>query len=131
MLITSYVFGDIFSYGESEYIFLASTSEQLYAAKILNKELTKEIEGAYQRALKSNNKVRQHALVYCYVILKTEDFAGQMASLAKTENTDFDILSKKLKVVLCQEDLLALRQEILESRLVPTKLQELILETNQ
>lgn len=128
MIITSYVFGEVFSYGGSEYIFLANTTEQLYAAKILNKELTIDIETAYKRALKSNNRIRQNALIYCYVILKTEDFVGQMASLAKTENTNFDILSKKSKVYLCREDLLALKKEILESRSVPIKLQELVSE---
>ena len=39
MIITSYVFGDIFSYQDDNYIFLASTSEQLFAAKIVKKEV--------------------------------------------------------------------------------------------
>lgn len=126
MIITSYVFGDIFSYQGHEYIFLASTSEQIYTAKILNKELTQEIESAYKRALKSGSPARERALVFCYVILKTEDFRGRMASLAKTENTNFDILSNKSAYRLYKEDLQALKKEILESRGVPIKLQELI-----
>jgi len=126
MIITSYVFGDIFSYQEDNYIFLASTSEQLFAAKILNKELTQKIESAYERALKSGSPARERALVFCYVILKTEDFRGQIASLAKTENTNFDILSNKSSYSLCIEDLQALKKEVLESHGVPIKLQELI-----
>lgn len=126
MIITSYVFGDIFSYQGGEYIFLASTAEQLYAAKILNKELTKEIESAYKKALKSGSRARERALVFCYIILKTEDFKGRMASLAKTENENFDVLSNKSSYCLWQEDLQALKKEILESHEVPIKLQELI-----
>ena len=126
MIITSYVFGDIFSYRGDEYIFLANTSEQLFAAKILNKELTQEIVSAYKRALKSGSPARERALVFCYVELKTEDFRGQIASLAKTENTDFDILSNKSSYTLCREDLQALKKEILESHGVSIKLQELV-----
>lgn len=126
MIKTSYSFGDIFSFQGSEYIFLAKTSEQLYAAKILNKELTREIESAYKKALKSGSQARERALVFCYITLKTEDFKGRIASLAKTENTNFDVLSNKSSYCLCQEDLQALKKEILESHGVPIKLQELI-----
>lgn len=126
MIITSYVFGDIFSYQDDEYIFLANTSEQLFAAKILNKELTQKIISAYKRALKSGSLARERALVFCYVELKTEDFRGQIASLAKTENTNFDILSNKSSYSLCKEDLQALKKEVLESHGVPIKLQELM-----
>lgn len=126
MIITSYVFGDIFSYQDDEYIFLANTTEQLFAAKILNKELTQEIVSAYKKALKSGSPARERALVFCYVELKTEDFRGRIASLAKTENTNFDILSNKSSYTLCREDLQTLKKEILESHGVPIKLQELV-----
>lgn len=126
MIITSYVFGDIFSYQNENYIFLANTTEQLFAAKILNKELTQEIVLAYKKALKSGSSARERALVFCYVELKTEDFRGQIASLAKTENTNFDILSNKSSYSLCREDFQALKKEILESHGVPIKLQELV-----
>ena len=37
----SFAFGDVFQYGDNEFIFLVDTEDVTYAARILNKELTK------------------------------------------------------------------------------------------
>lgn len=121
---TSLLFGDIFLYDDGEYVFLAATADQIYAAKILDKELTKRIENCCLKAI-SNNKERVLRLpLYCYVILTTEEVQDRMATLAKTDGYSFEKVIKKLPFTLNEKDKKGIYQEISQSRSVSLRLKE-------
>lgn len=125
MKLTSYIFGDVFIFQNAEYIFLAATTDEIYAAKILTPELTKKIEAQSVRAEQNGLPAKNRALVYCYVLLKSGDFKQRAAFLGKTD-FPFDMVTNKLVKTLCKEDLLAIQTEILQSRATNEKLKEQI-----
>lgn len=86
-MIQSLNFGDVFRHKESPYIYLApEKSDNIYVAKILNKELTDISEaiarkctgGGAETAIFLNSK--QNLL--CYIILNTEEFKERAANYA-------------------------------------------------
>lgn len=89
MSSSSLVFGDVFIYENNEYIFLVATPDQIYTAKILNLELSKEINKQYQVAIAKNKNVMLRNILYCFVILSTQELKGRIASLANTDGYRF------------------------------------------
>lgn len=125
--LTSLIFGDIFVHNQKEYIFLAKTDDIVYAAEILNHELTKKVEQLYNKKLAAGTiqKVEGNIL-YCYVILETKEFEGRMAHLGNTGKDDFSLTFGKLPVTLEQKDLKQLRKEICERKAISFALKELV-----
>ena len=126
MSIVSLVFGDVFIYEAKEYIFLASTSSQIYTAKILDVALSKEINNQFNAAARKNKEAILRNLLYCFVILSTEELKNRMASLARTDGERFEREIKKQNIELNSNDLQALKEEILSSKGIPLILKELI-----
>lgn len=94
-------FGDIFTYGEKEYVFFAKTDELTYAAEIFDIERTKEVLASYNRMVKKNGSgYCESRPLYCFVILQTENFKNRMAHLGMTDhgadNISFDTVGCKL-----------------------------------
>lgn len=119
------VFGDVFIYRDEEYIFLASTSDQIYAAKVLNIRLSSEIYESYKSMIRKNKEIKLRNLLYCFVVLTTQILKDRLAHLAKTEHK-FEKAIEKSSMSLNKKDLLALKDEIVSSRGVPIILKELI-----
>ncbi|MCR4311060.1 MAG: hypothetical protein NUV54_00605 [Candidatus Taylorbacteria bacterium] len=70
-------FGDIFRFREEFYVFLAASSEEIFAAKILDHENSRILESISKR---SSDKP-----LYWYVILTTDEFKDRAAHLMKTQ----------------------------------------------
>lgn len=123
-------FGDVFKYREKEYVFLAKTDEVLYAAQILSKEYTDKLNSLYERKCKHPRhaeRIKNHVL-YCFVILSTDNFRDRAAHLGLSERpeVDDDILLD-IYCRLDQQDLKEIKSEIMrEDSTVPIKLKELI-----
>lgn len=126
MSMTPLVFGDIFSYESREYIFLASTSDQIYTAKILDFDLSNQINNSFGAAIRKNKNIALRNLLYCFVILTTEELKNRMASLAQTDSGRFEKEIKKQKLFLNKKDLAALKDEIVTSIGTPLILKELV-----
>ncbi|MEK7573881.1 MAG: hypothetical protein AAB531_05680 [Patescibacteria group bacterium] len=126
MSSSSLVFGDIFVYENEEYIFLASTSAQIYTAKILDIDLSRRVNKAYDEALKKSKEIKLKNLLYCFVILTTQELKNRIASLARTDGHRFEAAMKKSNISLNKKDLISLKDEAVSSRGVPIILKELI-----
>lgn len=126
--MTSLLFGDIFRYNEKEYIFLAKTEEILYAAQILNLEVSGKIERIYQSKVYKGKltKILEGNILYCYVILQTKEFKNRMAHFATTGRDGFAQLLEKLPIQLRKEDLKAIKEEIISKNAIPMALKELV-----
>lgn len=122
----SLLFGDIFLYDDGEYVFLVATTDQIFAAKILDKDLTKEIEESYKNALSKNKELALRLTLYCYVILTTEEVKDRMANFAKTDGYSSDKVIRKLPFSLNENDKKDILEEILQSHAVPLGLKELM-----
>ncbi len=117
-----YVFGDVFSYNEKDYIFLAIADDILYAALILTKTETDRVTRLYDKKLAAN-KVKSHP-VFCFVMLETQEFKDRCASLGKPE-MDIIIALTKQNVLIDSKDLKQIKEEIMRGN-VPLKLKELV-----
>ena len=104
-------FGTIFRYQENYYVHLIETDDTIYAAKILDKEITKQL--VRNRDLKSRdprNRTSEKP-VYCFVVLSTKDFAEQAAHYgvpAMAMGISIEVIS-----VLNEEDIKVLKEEIM------------------
>lgn len=123
---SSLVFGDIFVHEGLEYVFLAATSDQIYVAKILDINLSKRVKTLYEASIRKNKEVKLRNLLYCFVVLTTEEVKGRMASLSKTDGYRFEKEIRKVNLSLNEKDFSALKDEILSSRGTPIVLKELI-----
>ncbi len=114
-------FGDTFLVKEIEYIFLGIDGEILYAAKILDLELSKQVEKFLMNRIAGNKATNK--TIFCFVKLITPQYKNRIASLTKPE-LNKNIKIKKLKVVIEDEDKEKLKEEILTSDLAPIGLQQ-------
>lgn len=80
-------FGDIFRFREKEYVHLARTEEMWYAALILDKEKTKDLEQFCNSKLKNGQRlgVLLNRTIFCFVTLTTKDFESRAAHLGKPD----------------------------------------------
>lgn len=122
----SFTFGDVFQYGDNEYIFLADTEDVTYAARILNKELTKQLIKGTEAAVRRNSRVID-SLIYSFVELQTQELKERAAHFLMTGKDKFDgSIYTPLNIVLCEEDLKAIKEEITSKKCVSIKLKELV-----
>ena len=103
-------FGTIFRFKELYYIYLVQTDDVLYAAKILDKELTKQlVRSRDSKSRSSINKTHEKPL-YCFVILHTNQFKDQAAHYGSPDmatDLDMEVIS-----MLNEEDVKSLKNEI-------------------
>lgn len=123
-------FGDVFSRDEKEYIFLARTDELTYAGLILDKEFTRAVKLRHDSVLKDTSKSERAKCmkIFCYVILKTEEYKERMASFANTDYDDWDFeLCDNYICPLNSEDIANIKEEILkEDSAAPLGLKEIV-----
>ncbi len=124
----SLVYGDIFEFSQKEYIFLAKTSEIIYAAQILNKENSVRLDSLLQRRITQNTdeKLIESNTLYCFVMLTTEEFNKRCAFLGNTGKDDFSMSITKLSQSINERDQKAIKQEIMTSKAVPVELKKII-----
>jgi hypothetical protein len=108
-------FGDLFFVDEKEYVWLFSNGEKIYAAIILNAELTNRVKALGTKA--DRRGISHTNLTYCYVELNTENYTDCSAHMAQTqkdmllETTPIRSIGKKLD----RDDLIEIRAEILDT----------------
>lgn len=87
-------FGDVFKHGERDYVYLAGTSEIIYAAKILSIENTEKVLNLSNKRETNGNrdKYKGHSL-YCFVMLDTDEFKDRMAHFQQTQYGDVSVES--------------------------------------
>lgn len=121
------IFGSIFLYKESTYIYLAGTDDVWYAAKILDKEQSVLIKRFTEAQIRKNRETISKNPIFCFVELKTEEFEGQVAHLAETEHDLWVETPKLIGVRLSSNDLKLLKDEIMrENAPVPFALPKLV-----
>lgn len=125
--MTSLIFGDIFRCDNKDYIFLAKTTSVIYAAEILDPNLTKQVDTLFKNRLAAGklNKV-EDSILYCYVILETKEYKGRMAHLGNTGKDDFSLVIEKLPISLNLDDLKEIKKEICERKAISIALRELV-----
>lgn len=124
--MTSFTFGDVFRYGDKEYIFLAETEDVLYAARILNKEQTTMLRIGTTAAIRRNSLMLDN-LTYSFVMLQTQELRERAAYFATTGKSRFDnLIFTPLNIGLCKEDLKGIKDEITKKKCVSIKLKELV-----
>lgn len=130
-MIVSLIFGDLFEYNNKTFIFLAKTESVLYAAEILNFDLSRRIDSLCQAAIAKNKQISRNIL-YCYVKLQTEELEERLAFLGgagKDKNIGYNSFFRKLSIVLRREDLEQIYKEIVRAESpLPIELKELIKE---
>lgn len=122
-------FGDIFRYHEEEFVYLTAINGHIYAAKILSIAEKRAIENLLEIRIRGERKGNlEQNFLYHYVPLKTALFLGRAAHLISTKNMVFDGYGSvvNLDIKLENEDLDALKKEIVASEFVPTDLRETI-----
>ncbi len=116
----SLTFGDIVEYFESKYVFLVATLRFVFIAKILTESTTKEAESLLKIHQKKGSPIEEISLFW-FVRLTTEDFKGQWANLAKAQQSSnaSKFFRKINSLKLVEDDLIALKKEILDKRTWP------------
>lgn len=123
MEITSYNFGDVISYNSEEYVFLASTEDSIFLAKILSHEDTATVKSVDKKISDNGQPHTMNKLTVCFIILKTQEFKDRAVFYGRTAYP-FDMLTNKLTTYINDDDLKALKKEILESRATSQILKE-------
>jgi hypothetical protein len=123
MKITSYNFGDIISYRNEEYVFLASTEDSIFLAKILSHEDSETVKSLDKKMTDNGLPHAMNKLSVCFIVLSTAEFKNRAVFYGRTQYP-FDMLTNKLSTYINDADLKALKQEILQSRATSTILKE-------
>lgn len=125
------VFGEIFRYNEELYVYLGSTEELVYAAKILNPEITLKIKNLDdKRAGRTDSSRTDGNKLYSYIILTTVGFNDYSAHLGNPpqdseKDTYFDWIERSLN----DTDRQALKVEILrDGSAAPKGLKKIVAE---
>ena len=108
-------FGEIFRYNEYFYVYLAQNELFVYAAKILNPEMTLSLKNIDDRKAKlpTASKSDGHK-AYAYVLLTTEQFINRAAHLGSpAEDADKILNFDWIGCVINKNDKDALKIEIL------------------
>lgn len=115
MALETINFGDIFNHKECEYIFLDIIQDRIYAARILDKEETRDATTLSRVSAGGGNRAGKikdmHALL-CYIILSTEEFKDRAAcyAIGSRSGLTFDVIDtlneddkKKLKEAIIKD----------------------------
>lgn len=111
------IFGDIIRYKDADYIFLAKTEDIIYLANILDKEITKQLKQREESLISQsgpNIERKLNSLVFCYIMLETEEFKGKAAHFGKPGYDNSLNLINKLAVRLSKEDIANLRNAVIQ-----------------
>ncbi|TSC79802.1 MAG: hypothetical protein G01um101429_329 [Parcubacteria group bacterium Gr01-1014_29] len=123
-------FGSIFRYNENYYVYLGQTEDIIYAARILNRDQTKELQRLDKNS--ENKHIKRpidDSTIFCFVILSTDNFHEQAASL---HNSQYDTdVHPELIGELNSEDVENLKKEIEEKSAIPSSLKEIVRRTFQ
>lgn len=115
-------FGDVFRFNENDYVYFFGTAEITYAAKILNEELTADLNSSGEWAAK-RGKAEDNPM-YCFVILSTARFKNRAAHIGASGRNNPSTPEKIGR--LNKKDIDAIKEEIIESRGVPISLKEFV-----
>ena len=109
-------FGDIFNYREKDYVFLVKTDDLIYAAQILDLDLSTQIQRKHSQVLRNGKEAieARHNVLYCYVVLKTEEFKKRIAHFADATHDETSLIIGPVIGVLDKCDLEEIRNEILD-----------------
>ena len=122
-------FGEVFFFENDYYIFLGDTGRTIYAAKILDVRQSWDIEKYQNDEIKRNGTVNLNdRRIFSFVILKTDQFRDRAASFVKPDidgSYQHFIVEPDGKSII-DEDILALRDRVLEMRTVPQELRDII-----
>ena len=122
--LRSFTFGDVFQYNDNEYIFLAETEDVTYAAKILDRELSRYVIGERDGAIRRNSYVIDN-LVYSFVILKTPELKERVALfLGADRNIPQGVAFTPLDIFLLPEDIKQIWKEITQTKCVSERLKK-------
>jgi hypothetical protein len=117
-------FGSIFRYKENTYVYLGSSGDVTYAAKIIDAKLTSVLRDRQDKlsAKKTNNSVEDMPL-YAFVVLKTPNYEDCAAHFGEPNvaQGSFEFLGS-----LVDEDIANLRKEINESRCASANLKQVV-----
>lgn len=116
------IFGEIFSIKEMEYIFLGIDSDVLYAAKILDIELSKRVERLFFNRVYENKATNK--TIFCFIKLVTSQYKDRIASMTKPE-LDKNIKITRMRINIKDSDKKKIKEEILTSNLAPIGLQQI------
>jgi len=115
-------FGDIFRYKDKEYVLLVKTEDIWYVAEILDLLLTKQLDNVCNKKIIHNCPITSKSL-YCYVVLKTEEFKNRAAYYGQPGKDRLSPI-EKLSFSLCIEDKKQIKKDIENSMAVPLGLKE-------
>ncbi|MCX6113182.1 MAG: hypothetical protein NTY22_07895 [Proteobacteria bacterium] len=122
------IFGDIFRHKDKPYVWLGSDGEVIFAALVLNYDETKALQTLRKRYEKIPSHSMNDSTLLCYVVLQTEKYKDQAASLNRTGDHGIET-----GIVpdgrLCEEDVKKLRMEICEDKSIPEKLKKIVKQT--
>jgi|GEM_PF-2336301 hypothetical protein len=133
MAVQLATFGSVFKYKENYFVYFTMTPEgdRVFAAKILDSDLTSDLQRMSRRYEKLPAHPMSGSLTLCFVILSTAEFKGQAATFVGTgdhvspqDGPAFTFTGKSLD----EEDIKELRKTILEDKAVPSLLTKLIKE---
>jgi len=122
-------FGDIFEFESKEYVYLSSSGELIYAALIVDKKFSKILIDRFynlQKDHRNDNKLKTE--LYCFVVLKTDEYLDRVAHLKETAHESEYIRPNPTGIKLCYDDLAAMKDEILGNSTVPKGLKTRIKE---
>jgi hypothetical protein len=121
----SLTFGDVFEFGNGQFVFLASTLDNLYVARVLSAEDSKKLNNFCSSKI-SKNFPRTDTILFCYVILTTEEVKDRAAQYGMPELENHLSAFHKLPITLKKSDLKNLKDGILNTRATPIGLKEII-----
>ncbi len=120
-------YGDIFTYLDRQYVYLAIIDQVLYAALIVGPQQAREVITARAGSVKKDGVLETRAKpMFCFVELQTTGYEQHIASLARTDddkNPGQVMHGEDDK--LCHEDLVEMQQEIVNGN-VPGVLKDQI-----
>lgn len=121
------VFGDVFYYRGEEYVFLAMNDGVIYAAQILDKQQSKQFVGMRNQSIRKDGEKRTNEkIIYCFVELKTGQYAQRIAHLNKSdEQKEPAAILHASGDSISKEDMLEMRDAILRGP-VPAVLSRLV-----
>jgi hypothetical protein len=106
-------FGDVFRYKEKDYVYLASTEDIIFTARIFSPQETYDISELARRFDNNPRTNRSKSELYYFVILNTKEVKDRMASLANTGNNDVSVYADKY-CKLAKEDLRSIKEKIID-----------------
>lgn len=118
-------FGDVFEYDGKWYVFLGLTLDVIYVAKVLTEEDSSNLHKYCESQIRKNAQNTDKWL-FCYVMLTTEELKDRVAQYGKPELDGFKKVFKKLAIMLSKKDLEKLKKDIVNSRVVPIGLREIV-----